>query len=103
MKRNIVIVAGLVLLAAALIAMPVSAWQGNAGNTGSGCHGQMYQNCVANTGDDTQISGQYCNQNGECQYDCPNNGVRPLDGTGFKHGQGNGHRMGNNAGNCPYL
>lgn len=110
MRRNIVIVAGLVLLVSAMIAMPVSAGNGQSGSSANCVNGQfMDQNCVAYTGDVAQGPGYcyqnsegYCYQNSECTGDCPNDGVRPLDGTGLKHGRGGGVR-GTNAGNCPFI
>ena len=68
MKRKIVLIAGLVLLAVALVAIPASAGYNQGGNTG-GCHGAhaYSQDCAQYsyvngqcTGNSCQIAENYC-------------------------------------------
>ncbi|WP_048150135.1 hypothetical protein [Methanolacinia paynteri] len=102
MKRKIVLIAGLVLLAVALVAMPASAGYNQGGNTG-GCHGAhaCSQDCAEYsyvngqcTGNSCHIAENYCLRNSG-EY-CLNNGTCLLNGTGNCYGNGN-------SGNCPCI
>jgi hypothetical protein len=102
MKRKIILIACLVLLAAAVIAMPASAGFNQGGNSG-GCHGVHAgsQNCAENSYGSGQCNGyEYQNtvnnwfRNSEGY--CLNNGTCTPAGTGS--GSGNGC-----LGNCPCI
>lgn len=99
MKKNVVIIAGIALLAAALIAMPVSAGYGQGSNS-AGCHGAQPGNtdCTAYSygtgqcsGNLVQNSAQYCFKNPDC---CLNDGTCQYNGTPYRYG---------GSGNCPCL
>jgi len=102
MKKKILLIAGLVFLAAAVIAVPASAGYNQGGNTG-GCHGGHAgsQNCVGYsyeigqcTGNTHQIAKNYCLRNSESY--CLNNGTCSFFGTGCDSGNGN-------SGDCPCI
>ena len=99
MKRKIVLIAGLVLLAVALVAIPGRITREET----PACHGAhaYSQDCAQYsyvngqcTGNSCQIAENYCFRNSG-EY-CLNNGTCTLNGTGY--GSGNA-----NSGNCPCI
>ena len=84
----------LAVLVILLIILPVS----GAGKTGPQ-DGTGYQYGLSNQNGKDQAGYGSGSGNGSCiRENCPNNGVRPLDGTGMHHhagpGSGNGGRSG---------